>query len=189
MSGFTNPITSGGGALVRDAVESPGYVPDTTGWHLDRDGSADLASANVRGSVLSQQPSRSMGTVNKTLLNGVQYNIPWTVDRWNVGAPAVNLLYGDSLAAPRKGIYAAEVSAQLDGIWNGRVRLCWGPTNVVVAGLAATTDVFSANKLLALALGEVVYATIHQTSGVTRSLVGGPTALTSLTLHYLSDIP
>lgn len=47
--GFNNPVVSGDGSLVRNQIKSPDYVPNTTGWQLSKDGSADLNNATLRG--------------------------------------------------------------------------------------------------------------------------------------------
>jgi hypothetical protein len=62
--GFDNPITGSEGALVRDRIKSPNYVPLTTGWQLDRDGSADLGDATIRGSLVVNGPAGSYATVD-----------------------------------------------------------------------------------------------------------------------------
>lgn len=47
--GFRNPILGGGGALVRPAIKSPGYVAGSSGWSVNRDGSAEFNELVVRG--------------------------------------------------------------------------------------------------------------------------------------------
>lgn len=47
--GFRNPILGGGGALVRPAIKSPGYVAGSTGWSVNRDGTAEFSDVIVRG--------------------------------------------------------------------------------------------------------------------------------------------
>lgn len=42
MSGFSNPVAAGGGALIRDRVHSPNYAPGTTGWTINQDGTAEF---------------------------------------------------------------------------------------------------------------------------------------------------
>jgi hypothetical protein len=46
---FSNPLVGGGGALIRDAIQSPDYVPGVRGWAIKRDGSAEFNDATVRG--------------------------------------------------------------------------------------------------------------------------------------------
>lgn len=52
MGTFSDPIIGGGeGKLIRAAIESPNYVTGVSGWHLDRDGSAEFQNATVRGTI------------------------------------------------------------------------------------------------------------------------------------------
>lgn len=48
MGGFTNPVF-GGNVLIRPAIRSPNYVPGTSGWSINRDGSAELNNLTLRG--------------------------------------------------------------------------------------------------------------------------------------------
>ena len=48
---FSNPIIGGGGALIRDSIQSPDYVAGTTGWAIKRDGSAEFNDVAIRGSL------------------------------------------------------------------------------------------------------------------------------------------
>lgn len=47
--GFSNPITGGQGALARDQIKSPGFVAGSTGWSINRDGSAEFNNIVIRG--------------------------------------------------------------------------------------------------------------------------------------------
>lgn len=46
---FSNPITGGQGALVRPAIKSPNYVPNVSGWSINKDGSAEFNDVVIRG--------------------------------------------------------------------------------------------------------------------------------------------
>lgn len=50
MSGFTNPIIGGGGALVYPSIHSPKYQAGTAGWDVGKDGSAEFNNVTIRGS-------------------------------------------------------------------------------------------------------------------------------------------
>jgi hypothetical protein len=50
--GFSNPIIGGGGNLVYPSIHSPGYVPDITGWSINKDGTADFTGLTVRGQII-----------------------------------------------------------------------------------------------------------------------------------------
>lgn len=49
---FQNSILSGT-TLVRDSIQSENFVAGTSGWSIDRDGSAEFASLSARGAVYS----------------------------------------------------------------------------------------------------------------------------------------
>lgn len=50
---FNNPIAAGdGGALVRDSIKSPDYVPGTSGWIIRRDGTAEFRNVIVQGTIV-----------------------------------------------------------------------------------------------------------------------------------------
>lgn len=49
MSGFANSIIGGATKLIRAAIRSPNYVPATTGWTINKDGSAEFNSLTLRG--------------------------------------------------------------------------------------------------------------------------------------------
>jgi hypothetical protein len=50
ISGFNNPIISGGGSLVYPSIHSPAYEPGVQGWTINADGSAEFNDLAVRGS-------------------------------------------------------------------------------------------------------------------------------------------
>jgi hypothetical protein len=51
VSGFSNPITGGQGALVRPAIKSPDFLTAVRGWTINKDGSAEFNNVVVRGTV------------------------------------------------------------------------------------------------------------------------------------------
>jgi hypothetical protein len=57
---FTNSILSGE-TLVRDSIQSEGFVSGSTGWSIQRDGDAEFNDVTVRGSL---QVSDSGGTLD-----------------------------------------------------------------------------------------------------------------------------
>ena len=46
---FSNPITGGQGTLVRPAIKSPDFVTGSTGWSINKDGSAEFNDVVIRG--------------------------------------------------------------------------------------------------------------------------------------------
>ncbi|MEU9022350.1 hypothetical protein [Actinomadura sp. NPDC048394] len=49
MSGFANAILGGAQKLIRKAIASPNYVTSTSGWSINKDGSAEFNDVVVRG--------------------------------------------------------------------------------------------------------------------------------------------
>lgn len=80
MSGFSNPIIGGMSNLVRKAIRSPNYVPSTTGWSINKDGSADFANLTLRGT-----------------FSGNNYVINNNGEFWYSGTPALgNLIFSNT---------------------------------------------------------------------------------------------
>lgn len=49
MSGFSNTVLGGASKLIRSAIRSPNYVLGSTGWTVNKDGSAEFNNLTVRG--------------------------------------------------------------------------------------------------------------------------------------------
>jgi len=49
--GFANAIIGGASTLIRLAIQSANYVAGTQGWRIGKDGTAELNSATIRGTV------------------------------------------------------------------------------------------------------------------------------------------
>jgi hypothetical protein len=62
--GFSNSVVGGAETLIRTAIKSLGYVLNTTGWRIARDGSADLANASLRGSLVVNGSNSSSITIS-----------------------------------------------------------------------------------------------------------------------------
>lgn len=63
--GFRNAIVSGL-TLVREAIQSVGYVPGSSGWAINRDGSAEFSDATVRGELDVSSPSGQHVRINSS---------------------------------------------------------------------------------------------------------------------------
>lgn len=48
---FRNDVVGGASALIRAAIKSPNYVTGTTGWTINKDGSAEFSNATIRGTI------------------------------------------------------------------------------------------------------------------------------------------
>lgn len=54
MTGFSNPIIGGGGALVYPAIKSPNFVTGVSGWRIAKNGSAEFSNVIIRnGQIIS----------------------------------------------------------------------------------------------------------------------------------------
>lgn len=51
MTGFSNAIVGGMETLIRSAIRSANYVANVAGWRIAKDGSAELNTATIRGSL------------------------------------------------------------------------------------------------------------------------------------------
>jgi hypothetical protein len=87
---FQNPIV-GGTALVRPAINSPNYVAGVSGWAIKRDGSAEFASAVLRGEVdigpASPNPRIIITSTIPATLAAASADFSWT---------SVKLMYFDA---------------------------------------------------------------------------------------------
>lgn len=54
-----SPIVGGGGALVRDSIQSANFVAGVSGWRITRNGDAEFNDATVRGELLVTNASGS----------------------------------------------------------------------------------------------------------------------------------
>jgi hypothetical protein len=120
MGGFNNPVV-GALNLIRKAIRSPNYVPGSSGWSINQDGSAEFSNLTARGTV--------------TVQNGQGVFVYF-------GAPAAGTLiaalasangtdpYGNTYM---QGLYLAGYSS--GGIANG---ISLQPKNVTVAGIPTT---------------------------------------------------
>lgn len=53
---FSNPIV-GGTTLIRPAIQSPNYIPGSTGWTINKDGTSEFNNVTVRGTLQSNNYS------------------------------------------------------------------------------------------------------------------------------------
>lgn len=51
MAGFNDPILTGDGSLIKTSAHSPLYTPGTTGWSINKDGSAEFSTGVFRGTL------------------------------------------------------------------------------------------------------------------------------------------
>lgn len=117
MSGFSNPIVGGGGALVYPAIHSPNFVHGATGWSLNKDGSAEFHSVSLPtgagGNVITLAAGAPSGpgiTAGDLWFNlGLGTVSVWTGSAW------VNFAYGTgAIASSAVGL------AQLSGAVTAR---------------------------------------------------------------------
>lgn len=65
---FNDPVV-GGTALVRAAIHSPDYVAGSTGWTINRDGTAEFNSITVRGTLTVIGPSGAEIIIQPSITN------------------------------------------------------------------------------------------------------------------------
>lgn len=67
MSGFKNTVVGGASNLIRKAIRSPNYVTGVSGWTINKDGTAEFNSANIRATITvgaSGQPQVIITTIS-----------------------------------------------------------------------------------------------------------------------------
>lgn len=79
---FGNPAI-GGQILVRPAIQSPDYVPGTSGWRIARDGSAEFNNLNLRGTGLFGTPGGQRVEISNTGVISIYDSSNNLVGRWN----------------------------------------------------------------------------------------------------------
>lgn len=148
---FRNPILGGGGALIRDHIQSPDYVTGVSGWSINADGSAEFTNLKVRGFIANafvvveslSSPARTV----VTFANGVQ--AVFTVGARTVAisglasrtfteakfGPAVDpfdrTLSADWGQSPAAGVWGAFGGAAADvSVTGGKGRIAVPTTNV-----------------------------------------------------------
>jgi hypothetical protein len=60
---FGNPIIGGQSKLIREAIQSPNYLPGISGWSINRDGTAEFASGSFRGPISVTEPGNPDNTL------------------------------------------------------------------------------------------------------------------------------
>lgn len=65
--GFSNPIAGGDGSIIRPALKSPNYAAGSTGWSINKDGSAEFNGVTVRGTIILGN-----GTANTIILDNTR---------------------------------------------------------------------------------------------------------------------
>lgn len=69
---FSNGIVGGSDELVRDGIQSRGFVSGSTGWRIARDGSAEFNNVTVRGSFqIGNSPSPPNAYIRGEVLAGI----------------------------------------------------------------------------------------------------------------------
>lgn len=114
MTGFSNPIIGGGGALVYPAIHSPNFkISPLTGWSIDKDGNAYFADITAGGTISGATISGATiegSTITGTTIDGSQF-IGFNVD----GAV---LIYDGSVPAKGNLIFSVSEAAYVDPLGN-----------------------------------------------------------------------
>jgi hypothetical protein len=72
MSGFSNPIVGGGGALVYPSIHSPGFQAGVTGWTIRKDGTAEFNGVTIRGQLTAG--SITAGSIGSSTITASDFN-------------------------------------------------------------------------------------------------------------------
>lgn len=102
---FNNSILAGT-TLVRDEIQSEGFVSGSTGWRISRNGNAEFNNITSRGSFIAGDASLASGSLTISNGNDVstfeQHLIQWTDDAFATRTLQV-------WADPTRGIYLRKV--------------------------------------------------------------------------------
>lgn len=160
--GFSDPILTGDGSLIRDAAKSPNYVAASTGWTINRDGSAEFNNVTARGSVVVgaatqyvkvyNAPAPISGPVVALNPDSATYNTDGLVEAVVIGAPATPSMvlrspYGSA------GLGPAEIDL-ISGSNNGAVapQVSIPGCDLNVNGNASVTGLIKAGSTTSTAL-------------------------------------
>lgn len=80
MGGFNNSIVGGAEQLIRSGIKSLGYVANTTGWRIAKNGVADLAQATIRGTIVV---GSNTITLDSTGIHVIGSSRRWDIDSTN----------------------------------------------------------------------------------------------------------
>lgn len=67
--GFKNSVIGGAAALIRSAIKSPNYVPDTAGWQIAKDGTSEFSNTKIRGTFQAGSTAAGHVTIDDTGVN------------------------------------------------------------------------------------------------------------------------
>lgn len=123
--GFTNPIIGGAAALIRAAIKSPNYVPHTSGWSINKDGSAEFTNVTARGTV---EVDASSG-LGKIIIDGNGLSVYDNLGQLAVQIDTTNTAFDSILNALSAGIGFLQVPA-FEATPGGRAALTINTTTV-----------------------------------------------------------
>lgn len=116
MGTFTDPILADDGELVRESIHSPNYVPDTAGWSINKDGTADMADGKFRGTVQVGTPGQAGSVYIGPKSGDPILNIIPLADSGQIAYGAPNMAVSDTMSATiDPGGSSFEVTRQLWG--------------------------------------------------------------------------
>jgi hypothetical protein len=204
---FGNPIVSGGGVLLREAVRSPNYVPGGPGWKIDRDGSVEFTNGRFRGSVEAEGGS-FRGDLTAGTVNGRAVPAGWIVEGRREGqhvssTDAVEVLAGFQQELTGGRLYRLEGEV-FQILVDAGVAVDLTLRGAVTSGALATTLPRLNAKRVEANVGQVVTAlvqpdvtavwdlvmTAHRIAGAGAYTVRAtPTAAMTLTLFDIGTLP
>ena len=183
--GFANDILGGAAALIRAAIKSPNFVHGSTGWSVNKDGSAEFNSGTFRanivgGAVYIYDPAITLGDLiasitdattgpeGETTIKGITSYVTFAGDKLTVSLNG--LLNGNPGLSVTDQTNPATSPAGVGAHVGGAGALSPGGLAFLTSGQGPVTDV----------AGSVVVQS-QTTSGVTNGTValnGGSTTVT-----------
>jgi hypothetical protein len=76
MAGFKNSILGGAETLIRSAIKSFNYIAGVAGWRIARDGSAEFATATIRGTIVADG--------GNIVIDGTGIHVTGTTRLWEI---------------------------------------------------------------------------------------------------------
>lgn len=133
---FTNPVV-GGTTLIRPAIRSPGYVPNSTGWSINKDGSAEFNSVIIRGDAQSDNYVAGVSGWKLNHLGNAEFNDITIRGNFISTAPSGNRI--TMLSTTRGGQSVGEIDfyTEVVGAAPGSLT-CLGPVDGATPTLVAT---------------------------------------------------
>jgi hypothetical protein len=204
VSGFSNAVIGGAAKLIRKAIQSPNYVPATTGWSINKDGTVDLNNGTFRGNVVVGPTTGSRIVIDSAAGTITMYDGSNQITgQWSSGNQSIRTQNGTNtrymqLASqalafnPNTALYQGGYvdSADLSGV--GRTQAA--SPYPIAGGRPASIDLLSGDAVnlatIYLTADQVVGAgtMLHSDKNVTASITASPIAIAPGTTQVIVTI-